>query len=238
MELLRNCVGVVVGLLLAGSAAARTITVEELACLPADANSPVGAQVSTAVDRPAGAVRLYFRRLNPLGAFYYDEMVPTGGGAYRGVLPIPERHDQQPLSDEWWEVLRTRDWMQLPGRDRAWLERWLADQDHEAAELYVAVYDPGGALVERSDVQLVPVRDDPACKPGLTAGERGWAANLTVGETTGLQVGRELFHWLCWGVVTRISPAGVLRADEVCRACIIGAEPAAGADRPAERSSR
>lgn len=238
MALLKIIAGIVAGLLLAGSAAAATITVEALPCLPADATAVVRAQVPPAVDGPAESVRLYFRRLNPLGAFYYDFLWPAGGGAYRGVLPIPERRDQEPLTDEWWEVLRSRDWMQLPGRDRAWLERWLADQDEEAAEVYVAVYDARGALVERSDVQLVPVRGDAACRPALTDRERGWAANLTVGETTDLQIARELFHWLCWGVVTRISPAGVLRADEVCRACIIGAEPAPGGDRRGETRSR
>ena len=238
MDLLKEIMGVAAGLLLAASAAAQTITVEVLPCLPAAGTAVVRAQVPPAVDGPRGAVRLFFRRLNPLGAFYYDFLWPAGGGAYRGVLPIPEEHAQQPLTDDWWEVLKSRDWMHVPGRDRAWLERWLADQDEEAAEVYVAVYDAGGSLVKRSDVQLVPVRRDAACQPALTDRERGWAANLTVGETTELQVARALFHWRCAGVVTRISPDGVLRADETCRACTIAAAPAAPAERPAERRSR
>ena len=165
--MLREITAVAAWMLLAGSAAAQTITVEPLPCLPADGTAVVRAQVPPAVDGPAEAVRLFFRRLNPLGAFYYDRLWPAGGGAYRGVLPIPEEHAQERLTDEWWQVLKSRDWMQAPGRDRAWLERWLADQDQEAAEVYVAVYDAGGSLVKRSDVQLVPVRDDAACQSDL-----------------------------------------------------------------------
>jgi hypothetical protein len=236
VDLLREITAVAAGLLFAASAAAQTITVEPLPCLPADGTAVVRANVPPAVDGPRG-VRLFFRRLNPLGAFYYDFLWPAGGGAYQGVLPIPEQHAQEALTDAWWEVLKSRDWMRVPGRDRAWLERWLADQDEEAAEVYVAVYDAGGSVVKRSAVQLVPVRGDAACKPALTDRERGWAGNLTVGETTELQMARVPFHWLCLGVVTRISPDGVLRADEVCRACIIAAAPAA-ADRPTERRSR
>lgn len=218
--------GAILGLLLVASAAgAEEISVAESACLPQEANAAVYVRVPPSLDVPAGSVRLFFRRLNPVGAFYYQVMWPTGGGAYWGVLPRPEDREQELLDDDWWAVLKTRDWMRVEGRDREWLEDWLAEQQQEAAEVYAAVYDAGGTLVERSDVRLVPVRDDATCSPPLSARERGLADNLSVGETTDLQVGRQLFHWLCNGVVSRISPRGLLRADEFCRRCLIAAQP-------------
>jgi hypothetical protein len=227
------------GVLAAPAAGAQPITVADLDCLPLDGNAVVEARVAPRTDVPGGTVRLYFRRLNPVGAFYYVALFPTGGGAYRGVLPQPESHPQEPLTDEWWEVLRTRDWMRGGDRDRPWLERWLAAQAEEAAEVYAAVYDRRDELVERSAVRLVPVGRDDRCPARLDPRERGWAENLTVGETTALQAGRQPFHWRCDGVVVRISPDGVLRSDEFCRACLIGErrrgddhDRLAAADRP------
>lgn len=202
-------------------------------CLAVAANAVVEARVAAEADPPGGSVRLFFRRLNPVGAFYYGVMVPVGGGVYRGVLPQPEDRDQEPLTDEWWGVLETRDWMQVEGRDRSWLEGWLADQPEEAAEVYAASYDRLGGLVKRSAVVLVPVRRDTPCGPPLDRREQGWADNLTVGETTELQMGRQPFHWRCDGIVVRISPDGILRGDETCRVCRIAERRSDGSDRMA-----
>ena len=219
----RSRLGVVFGLFFAAAAsavAAGSPVVEPLPCVPIEANAAVKASLP---EPPAGAhIRLYFRRLNRRGAFYFTRMRPAAAGAYWSVLPRPEHREQTRLDDEWWEVLRQRDWMRSPERDRVWLEQWLEERQQEAAEYYVAVHAPSGELIERSDVQLVDVRPAEECPTRLDAHEAGWAANLTVGETTDLQAGRQLFHWLCEGIVTRISAAGILRADDYCRPCMVG----------------
>lgn len=199
--------------------AATSITPEEVPCLPEEENASVRASV--APDVGGTSVRLYFRRLHPLGAFYYNRMKAAGGGDYWSVFPRPERREQHQLTDEWWKVLETRDWMAVDGRDRAWLEEWLAAREREAAEYYVAVHDASGALIERSDVRLVDVQEPRDCRVELTAQQAGWAANMTVGETTELQANRELFHWLCLGIVTRISNDDLVRGDDFCRACVV-----------------
>lgn len=186
-------------------------------CLPLEYNRAVTAKLSPEV--AGSSVRLYFRRLNPVGAFYYDEMFAAGDGAYWSVFPKPENRKQHLLSDEWWEVLENRDWME--GHDREWLENWLEERDQEAAEYYVAVYDAGGGLLGRTPTNLVEVWPPDRCGEQLSPLETGWAENLTVGETTDVQARRCLFHWLCDGVVTRISWEGILRPDECCRACVV-----------------
>ncbi len=186
-------------------------------CLPLEYNRALTASVSPEV--AGSSVRLYFRRLNPVGAFYYDEMFPGGGGDYWTVFPKPEDRKQHLLTDDWWDVLRDRDWME--GRDREWLEDWLEERDQEVAEYYVAVYNVGGELLGRTPTRLVEVWPPDRCAGSLTPVQAGWAANLTVGETTDVQARRCLFHWLCDGVVTRIGWEGILRPDECCRACVV-----------------
>lgn len=187
--------------------------------MPTEGNRAVRASVQEVPG--GGSVRLYFRRLNPLGAFYYNKMRPEAADTYWSVAPKPEVRRQHLLTDEWWEVLQTRDWMMSEGRDRQWLESWLEEREQEAAEYYAAIFDAGGNLVKRSDSRLVEVLDPEECEVELTRQERGWAQNLTVGEITELQNGKPLFHWLCDGVVTRISAAGILRPDSYCRACVV-----------------
>ena len=219
-----------VGLILAtaGGATAGNPLVEALRCLPNEANR---ALTATVPGMPAGAeIRLYFRRLNPSGAFYYNRMRATDDDTWWSVLPRPEDRAQRPLDDDWWQILEQRDWMQAPGRDRAWLERWLEEREHEAAEIYVAVHAPSGERLGRSEVQLIEVLPADECPTELDARENGWAENLTVGETTDLQAGRPLFHWLCEGIVTRISAAGIHRADGYCRPCVVGSHETRKAD--------
>ena len=137
-------------------------------------------------------------------------------------MPKPKGESQKDLTDEWWQVLKTRDWMQYRGRNRQWLEGWLGEQKHEAAEVFAALVDADGRMLERSEVQLVPVRNPADCAGTLDPKQMGEAGNLIVGETAAIQAGRELFHWQCDGVVTRISSAGILNADESCRGCLMG----------------
>ena len=211
------------GALVATSASGQPPSVApgELECLPLEDN---GALAATVRQQPGGSsVRLYFRRLNPVGAFYYDQMIASGNGQYWSVFPKPEDREQNQLTDEWWEILKDRDWMK--GRDRDWLEDWLQDQENEAAEYFVAVHDAAGARLSRSAMRLVEVREEQDCPTSLTAQEHGWSENLTVGETTEIQAGKQVFHWLCDGIVTRVDTQGVLRADEFCRACVVALLP-------------
>ena len=186
-------------------------------CLPLEYNRALTASVSPEV--AGSSVRLYFRRLNPVGAFYYDEMFAGGDGNYWTVFAKPEDRRQHLLTDDWFEVLRDRDWME--DHDRDWLEDWLEERDQEAAEYYVAVYDAGGELLGRTPTRLVEVWPPDRCHEPLTPVQAGWAENLTVGETTDVQARRCLFHWLCDGVVTRLGWEGILRPDECCRACVV-----------------
>ena len=205
-------------IVVAGSAWAQTVSVASLECLPNEWNTVLTASVAPDV-RASDQVRLYFRRLNPTGAFYWVELNAVGGGSHWIVFPKPEDRRQQQLTDEWWEILQGRDWME--GKDRDWLEDWLDGQDHEATEYHVAVTDSSGTETARSETMLAPVRDRDDCRMGLDPFQAGQADNLTIGETTEPQYGHEVFHWLCDGVVSRVDSEGILRGDEICRACVV-----------------
>ncbi len=204
---------------LATAAAGQSPTFElgDLDCLPLEENGVAEGRVGGLAG--GDEVRLYFRRLNPVGAFYYVAATPAGDGGYWATFPRPEDREQHLLTDEWWEILQSRDWME--GRDREWLEDYLEDRRQEAAEYYLAVYDESGEVRGRSETRLVSVEPD-GCMPALTPRQRGWADNLTVGETSTTQANKEVFHWLCDGIVTRIDTERILHPDEFCRACVVG----------------
>ncbi len=186
-------------------------------CLPSEANAALSAKVEGVAG--GDSVRLYFRRLHPSGAFYYTELDPSGGDGYWTVFPKPEERAQRLLTDEWWEILADRDWIEGRGRDE--IEDWLEQLEHEAAEYFVAIHDAAGQRKWRSPDRVIEVRDRDECEAELTPHERGLSENLTVGETTEAQVERPVFHWLCDGIVTRVGENGVLRGDGVCRACVV-----------------
>lgn len=212
------------GLSLAVAAAGQTAAVDQLECLPLEENAAITASIDGV--ESGSSVQLFFRRLNPVGGFYSVQAHPAGGDSYWTTFPKPEDRKQPDLTDDWWELLKDRDWME--GHDRDWLEDWLDDQDYEAAEYYVATIAADGSVSSRSDTKLVEVHKDSECDtPPLDEKQEGWAQNLTVGETTVDQYGQELFHWLCDGIVTRVSSQGVYRADEYCRACVVGYIPMA-----------
>jgi hypothetical protein len=91
---------------------------------------------------------------------------------------------------------------------------------NQQIEIYGALVDATGKPVARSETQIMPVTRDCAVK--LSPKERGVAENLTVGETSPKQQGKKVLAFLCSGIVTRVNSAGVRRADEICRACVIG----------------
>ena len=198
------------------------IDVSPIACLPNEENAVLRATVSPEIG--GASVRLYFRRLNPEGAFYYNTFHSAGDGNYWTVFPKPEDRDQVHLYDDWWDAgLDERDWME--GRDREWLDEYLEERPHELAEYFVAVHDSSGERLGRSPLRLVEILDPDDCQQNLTEHERGWAENLTIGETREDQYGEQVYHWLCDGVVTRIDPEDVIRADEYCRACVVALLP-------------
>jgi hypothetical protein len=93
------------------------------------------------------------------------------------------------------------------------------ERRNDHIEYYSALVDPSGKAVARSPLTSVPVTSD--CKMQLGPKERGVAENLTVGETSPKQQGKKVLAFLCDGVVTRVNYAGLRRADEVCRACVV-----------------
>ena len=251
--MLRTTCAILFGALLAGSVFAQppSITTGDLTCLPVENNAEFTAAVAPEISGDQ-TLRLYFRRLNPVGSWYYHLMNPEGAGDYWTVFPRPEDREQPELSDEWWEVLKDRDWVAANGWSRDDLGDWLDDQENEAAEYYVAVVGPDAQVISRSDTMLVPVRktcpsvDD--IPDAWVRRERQWfSGSLTVGETTQIQRGRQVFHWLCDGIVSRIGvfcrgagetetggelgcsdPADVeeiVRPDDFCRACVVGLIP-------------
>lgn len=110
-----------------------------------------------------------------------------------------------------------RAWMEA--MSDAELQRFLEAQTVEPAEFFVAVYDVNGQRVAASEMRVAGVQSE--CRVSLTPQQQGIARNMTVGETAGWQKGIGPFHWQCDGLVTRIDPVRVRRADETCRACII-----------------
>lgn len=102
---------------------------------------------------------------------------------------------------------------------RFWAVPPKPERRNGQVEYYAALADPAGKVVARSETQTVKVTTD--CKVALNPRELGVAENLTVGETSPKQQGKKVMAFLCDGIVTRINHAGVRRADEVCRACVV-----------------
>lgn len=109
--------------------------------------------------------------------------------------------------------------MEAEPNGRFWAIPPKPERRNEQVEVYGAVVDPTGRVVARSEMQMVKVTKD--CKVQLSEKELGVAENMTVGETSPKQQGKKVLAFLCDGVVTRVNSAGVRRADEVCRACVI-----------------
>jgi hypothetical protein len=134
----------------------------------------------------------------------------AGGGPGQAVRLYFRWKDHE---DFYWVTMEAE-----PG-GRFWAVPPKPERRNEQVEYYAAVTDPAGKVAARSEAQVVKVTDD--CRVELSPRERGVAENLTVGETSSKQQGKKVMAFLCDGVVTRINHAGVRRADEVCRACVI-----------------
>ncbi|MEM8960870.1 MAG: hypothetical protein AAGD38_05290 [Acidobacteriota bacterium] len=109
--------------------------------------------------------------------------------------------------------------MESVGGGRYWATPPIPRSENNEAAFYVSLTDGTGQEISRTDMMMAPVQG--GCEVELTPQQQGTALNLEVGETTWEQQGREVDGWECDGVVTRIDPNGVRRADEKCRVCII-----------------
>ena len=186
--------------------------IEPPQCLPNRGHAPVTLQLDS--DDNVSAVRLYFRRLNPVGSFYYVEMSRVGNAVYGTLFPAPADRAQQPLDDSWWAGITSRDW--LDERGRSWFEEWLSNQEHEAAEFFFTVTDVYGDRIAQSVARLVEVKDLQDCRVELTPREQEWTRGIAIGETMEAQQNLPPFHWTCEGITDRISIDGRIRPDRSC----------------------
>jgi hypothetical protein len=112
-------------------------------------------------------------------------------------------------------------WVELQddGIGRYWTTPPKPESRNTKVEYYAVLLDGAGAEVARSAVYTAKVTGD--CKVQLTPQQYGWAQNLTIGETSPKQVHNRVEGFLCDGIVTRVNPENIRRADETCRACAI-----------------
>ena len=110
--------------------------------------------------------------------------------------------------------------MEAAGDGVYWATPPKPTDENEQVEAYVAQVNPAGQEVgPPSEIVRIPVTED--CDVRLTTHERGMAENLVVGETDAEQIDRDVWGFLCDGIISRIDPEGVLRADGICRRCIV-----------------
>lgn len=105
------------------------------------------------------------------------------------------------------------------GNGKYWAVLPEAAEENEQVEHYTALLRPDGQVLAKSESFFTAVTDD--CQVRLTPQQAGVAENLVVGETTAEQREDRVIGFLCDGIVTRINPGGVRRADERCRICIV-----------------
>ncbi len=102
---------------------------------------------------------------------------------------------------------------------RVWATPPKPRRQNDSVEEYAALLDAAGREIARSETRAVPVTRD--CRADLSPRERGFAENLTIGETVPNQQGKDVMGFLCDGIVTRVNGAGIRRADEACRTCVV-----------------
>lgn len=107
------------------------------------------------------------------------------------------------------------------GGGRYWTVLPKPERRNEMVEYYGAVVNAEGKEISRSKVAMVTVKDRNDCKLPLTEKELGLAENLVIGETVQPQNRRSVLGFLCDGIVSRIDASGVLRADNLCRTCVV-----------------
>jgi hypothetical protein len=109
-----------------------------------------------------------------------------------------------------------RDWM--AGLDDPEFERWLAGQEYEPTEWYLATVDREGRVLETTEMRVAPV--DRECKAALTREQKRESNEVRVGDTAAWQDGELPFHWECADLGPRIDVDGD-EDDPVCPAAIV-----------------
>ena len=109
--------------------------------------------------------------------------------------------------------------MEHEGAGRYWAIPPKPEKRNQAIQYYGALFDAAGHEVARSQMRMAEVKGD--CHVELTPQQRGVAQNLTVGETTADQSRGGVMGFLCDGVVTRVNPNNIRRADDFCRTCVV-----------------
>jgi hypothetical protein len=119
-------------------------------------------------------------------------------------------------------------WVDLEhdGPGRYWAVPPKPDKHNQQVEYYATLLDAAGKELVRSDSRKVKVTGD--CKVALNPKQFGVAQNLIVGETDDKQAKKGVLGFLCDGIVTRVNPQNIRRADDTCRTCAVAwflAEP-------------
>lgn len=112
--------------------------------------------------------------------------------------------------------------MRAAGNGLYWCVLPKPEANTKAVELYLAAKNDQGKEV-RSDTTKVDVTIP--CQVTLNPEQASLARSLVVGETSPSQQGREVVGFMCDGIISRLTAAGKIVADEFCRKA--GAEKAA-----------
>jgi hypothetical protein len=105
------------------------------------------------------------------------------------------------------------------GSSRYWVTPPKPESRNHEIEYYAVLLDGAGREIARSPSLKTRVTSD--CQIKLTPQQYGAAQNLTIGETSTKQPKNRVNGFLCDGIVTRVDPDNVKRADEICRTCVI-----------------
>lgn len=105
------------------------------------------------------------------------------------------------------------------GPGRYWVTPPKPETRNREIEYYAVLLDGAGREVTRSAILKSKVTSD--CQVKLTPQQLGAAQNLTIGETSAKQLHNRVNGFLCDGIVTRVNPENIKRADETCRTCVV-----------------
>jgi len=105
------------------------------------------------------------------------------------------------------------------GPGRYWVTPPKPETRNKEIEYYGVLLDGAGRELARSPVLKSKVTSD--CQLKLTPQQLGAAQNLTIGETSDKQIHNRVNGFLCDGIVTRVNPEKIKRADETCRTCVV-----------------
>jgi hypothetical protein len=150
--------------------------------------------------------------------------IPANGNALVSLAVQP---------DSGWSSVRVyfrehgqQDWyfleMRIESPGHFWATLPLPDHNNLMVDIRFVVRDANG-VETMSELQQVPVSTD--CTQKLTSEQQAFAHNLVVGETTINQRDKQVYGFLCPGIVSRLQPDGDLRPDAYCRNVLLALLP-------------